>query len=79
MSIDVASMPIPVAMPAADTLLSVTLAAEPLDAESVSVACTVRNIGQIELANLTARITERDIVLGSVLTLAPGEEKVSHL
>ena len=76
MSMDVESMPIPVAMPAADTLLSVSLAVAPLDAESVSVTCTLRNTGQIELINLAARLTERNIILGSVLALAPGEEKV---
>jgi len=75
MSMVVASMAIPVAMPAADTLLRVTLAAPPLDGESVSITCTVSNIGQIELQNLVVRLPERDIVLGSVLTLNPGEEK----
>lgn len=76
MSMDVASMPIPVAMPAADKLLSVSLTAVPLDAESVSITCTVRNTGQIEFSNMSARLIERDIVLGSILTLDPGEEKV---
>gem|GEM_PF-3899927 len=76
MSMDVDSMPIPVAMPAAEKLLSVTLDATPLDADSVAITCTLRNTGQIELINLAARLTERDIVLGSVLKLSPGEEKV---
>jgi hypothetical protein len=75
MSMDVEAMPIPVAMPAADSLLSVKLTATPLDEESVSLTCTLSNIGEMELKNLEVRLPERDIVMGSVLALSPGGEE----
>lgn len=75
MSTSAASMPISLSMPSAEKLLAATLAATPLDENSASIACTVQNIGQMDLKNIEVRLTERDIVMGSILSLKPGESE----
>lgn len=72
MSMTLPAMPIPVAMPDAESLLQVSLTAAHLDADSVSVACTLTNIGALDLKNCEVRLIERDIVLGSVISLPVG-------
>ena len=52
------------------------------EAGSVKVTCVINNDGDVVLSNLEVFIKERNIPMGSVLTLSPGQEEtftLSHL
>ncbi len=52
------------------------------EAGSVKVTCVIKNDGDVVLSNLEVFIKERNIPMGSVLTLSPGQEEtftLSHL
>lgn len=58
--------------------LTVTLTADPdvLEEEGiVDLICTISNDGDVTINNIEAVLKERDINIGSILTLEPGEEK----
>ena len=58
--------------------LTVSLTANPdsLDKEgAVELICTITNDGDVTINNIEAVLKERDMNIGSILTLEPGEEK----
>lgn len=73
---------IPVAGGGQNAHLSIDVTFDPPSLEeagAVEVICTVINDGDIELNNIEVFIKERDIPMGSVLTLSPGQEETFRL
>jgi len=62
--------------------LTVTLSANPRvlnEKGSVELVCTIKNDGDVTINNIEAMLKERDMNIGSILTLEPGEEKTLTL